>query len=225
MPMSKYLEITAVNPAVDLDKIKEEYNDVLARNYDREYIHGQGGYLEYSVEIFQQLLSSSSAVKILDAGCGTGLFGSLLQQAGYINIIGCDLSQSMLNVAKEKDAYQKLVRTNLLKPLPFSEQEFDAVSCIATFTHIQNAEPVLNELCRITKDGCIILFTHRNDLYEKWNCKHLYDHLEKKKRWKKEFQSEWRLYIPNHQAYADKIKFACFVYRVCSTSKTSALAL
>ena len=42
---------------------------------------------------------------ILDIGCGTGLSGLALRQAGYKRIDGCDLSLEMLTKAKATRAY------------------------------------------------------------------------------------------------------------------------
>ena len=42
---------------------------------------------------------------VLDAGCGTGLVGALLQQAGFKQIDGIDYSEGMLEQARLKGAY------------------------------------------------------------------------------------------------------------------------
>lgn len=45
---------------------------------------------------------------ILDFGCGTGLSGSELANAGFTTIDGCDLSPGMLSVARTKGVYRHL---------------------------------------------------------------------------------------------------------------------
>ena len=39
---------------------------------------------------------------VLDFGCGTGMSGEALAEAGFKNIDGCDLSERMLEVARQK---------------------------------------------------------------------------------------------------------------------------
>ncbi|MEM6727279.1 MAG: methyltransferase domain-containing protein [Pseudomonadota bacterium] len=45
---------------------------------------------------------------ILDFGCGTGLSGAALAEAGYTTIDGTDISPEMLEQARSKGAYRKL---------------------------------------------------------------------------------------------------------------------
>ena len=57
-------------------------------------------------------------IKILDAGCGTGLVGIELKKYGFSNIDGVDLSRKLLNLVP-KGYYNELkqpILTNLLKP-------------------------------------------------------------------------------------------------------------
>lgn len=51
--------------------------------------------------------------KILDFACGTGLVGQCLKQHGFSNIIGLDVSQNMLDIAKQKKAYVALEKVQL----------------------------------------------------------------------------------------------------------------
>lgn len=47
---------------------------------------------------------------ILDFGCGTGLSGLALRLAGFTTIDGVDLSDGMLDIARDKDLYRSLTR-------------------------------------------------------------------------------------------------------------------
>ena len=55
-------------------------------------------------------------LKILDAGCGTGLVGMQLKKFGYLYIDGVDFSQNMLDLVP-KDIYRSLNRIDLNKKL------------------------------------------------------------------------------------------------------------
>src|SRR5215207_11470143 len=54
---------------------------------------------------------------VLDAGAGTGMFGSILRVLGYEDLVGIDISERMLEKAGEKDAYHSLHRMVLGEPL------------------------------------------------------------------------------------------------------------
>ena len=58
-------------------------------------------------KVFQD--KALSQIKIIDAGAGTGLAGEELFKLGYTNIDALDISQEMLNEAKKKNVYKKLI--------------------------------------------------------------------------------------------------------------------
>jgi len=45
---------------------------------------------------------------ILDAGASTGMVGEVLTKLGYANLVAMDLSQGILEVARQKNVYQEL---------------------------------------------------------------------------------------------------------------------
>jgi SAM-dependent methyltransferase len=49
----------------------------------------------------------------MDFGCGTGLVGQNLKEAGFQNICGIDISPKMLEKAEEKGCYSQLVNLKL----------------------------------------------------------------------------------------------------------------
>lgn len=70
---------------------------------------------------------------VLDLACGTGLMGKSLYLQGHRNLVGADLSQSMLQTAAGKGIYRQLIRTDLHAPLPFPPESFAAVVCAGAF--------------------------------------------------------------------------------------------
>lgn len=108
--------------------------------------------------------------KILDAGCGTGLTGMALYQAGSTQIVGMDLSPVCLSTSKATGVYEKLYEQDLNQaPYPFPDDTFDAVESIAVFTFIDQVKPVLKEFCRVVRPGGFLIFSQRDDLYEQYD--------------------------------------------------------
>ena len=74
---------------------------------------------------------------MLDAGAGTGMFGSTL---GYEDQVGIDTSEHMLDSermlekAGEGDAYSGLHRMVLGEPLGFDNDSFSAAVSVGVFT-------------------------------------------------------------------------------------------
>jgi 2-polyprenyl-3-methyl-5-hydroxy-6-metoxy-1,4-benzoquinol methylase len=106
------------------------------------------------------------SVKILDAGCGTGLVGASLAQLGAKNIDGVDLSPGMLDVARKLKVYTELDTIDLSKPLDQKTASYDVVTCIGTLTHAHVGPEVLSEFARVVKPGGWIVATVLDDIWE-----------------------------------------------------------
>ncbi|EME81503.1 uncharacterized protein MYCFIDRAFT_58956 [Pseudocercospora fijiensis CIRAD86] len=105
--------------------------------------------------------------EILDAGCGTGLAGVALAQAGATVIDGIDLSPGMLKVARRTNVYRDLWPVDMLKPIQQKDNTYDIVTCVGTFTtgHV-GATPALAELVRVLKKGGVLAATILDNLWE-----------------------------------------------------------
>lgn len=100
---------------------------------------------------------------ILDAGSGTGILGENLASFGYNNVVGIDLSKSMLEVAMKKGVYRDLRQMVLGKPLDFSDNYFTATVAMGVFTENHAPPESFDELVRVTKPGGHIVFSVRSD--------------------------------------------------------------
>ena len=123
------------------------------------------------------------AVKILDAGAGTGLVGQSLYALGFTDLMAIDLSEGMPEEARNKGVYRDVLKMILGKPLSFETDSFDGVVCVGTFTLGHAPAESLDEFIRITKPGGYIFFTIRPDVYEDEGFKEKQSTLEALKYW------------------------------------------
>ena len=72
---------------------------------------------------------------VLDAGCGTGMLGSLLRGIGYRFIDGIDISPEMLAIARRKQVYRHLQEADLNQSFSAPERWYDAIVSAGTFVH------------------------------------------------------------------------------------------
>jgi len=68
---------------------------------------------------------------LLDLGCGSGLSGEAISDAGHV-WLGCDISASMLSVAKARDCDGDLFNSDLGNGLFFREGVFDGAVSVST---------------------------------------------------------------------------------------------
>ena len=95
-------------------------------------------------------------LKLLDLGCGTGLVGKILKEKhGFVNLVGLDVSQNMLEKAKEKGIYKKLICSYVTEErvADIENAEFDGVLASGVITPGQIKPPVFDEILRWIKPG------------------------------------------------------------------------
>ena len=134
-----------------------------------------------TVKIFKKY-SKNKDIKILDAGCGTGLVGIELRKNGYTNIDGADLSKKLLDLIPS-DLYKKLEQIDLNKTLDKKSNIYDAVLCVGTFTFGHVKPQALDELIRVIKNKGLICFTVNEGIYEEYGFDKKIKNLSNIKSW------------------------------------------
>ena len=114
------------------------------------------------VEAFNKAIQSEEIfpgadknMKILDAGAGTGMIGEMLVKQGYTNIDALDISQNMLNEAKKKNVYKRLICAPLsdVRIEQIQTAEYDVTLCGGTIVYGQAKPVALDECIRHVRPG------------------------------------------------------------------------
>jgi len=133
------------------DYIKNLF-DPYALHYDKHLLER----LHYQIPgHLQQAVTSVSGVtnakwKILDIGCGTGLSGEVFVDYAE-RLVGIDLSEKMLNHAKQKEIYDHLVNADIMDYLSECTTRFDLIIAADVFGYIGELKPLF-KLCRKALD-------------------------------------------------------------------------
>jgi predicted TPR repeat methyltransferase len=118
------------------------------------------------------------AESVLDVGCGTGLVGRELRARGYAGrLVGLDLSQASLDVARERGGYDSLERADLQQPLALDDDGFDAVMCVGVMTYLPDVESAWREFARLARPGGLVIATQREDLWPERDCQAIVDRM------------------------------------------------
>ena len=96
--------------------------------------------------------------KVLDVAAGTGLLGLELNKLGYDNIDALDMSQKMLNQAKKKSVYNKVICTALTdQRIPDIETgHYDALTCGSSVSTAHVRPSAFEEMIKVVKPGKMI---------------------------------------------------------------------
>ena len=114
---------------------------------------------------FERLLPSNKNLKVLDIGTGPGFFTIILEESGYTNITGIDVSEKMLEVAKENiQKYGKnnssiqLIQMDAQK-LEFKSETFDIIVSRNLTWNLEKPQQAYSEWLRVLKpNGALFIF-------------------------------------------------------------------
>lgn len=146
----------------------EELFENYGMKYDREsFTQGTAGECDF----IEKEIGYNKKTKILDIGCGTGRHSIELARRGY-TVVGIDLSESLLQRAREKASGQNLpivFQKQDARNLPFS-QEFDLaiMLCEGAFPLMETDEmnfQILQNAANALKPNGKLIFTTLNGLF------------------------------------------------------------
>ena len=114
---------------------------------------------------FERLLPANKNLKVLDIGTGPGFFTIILEELGYTNITGVDVSDKMLEVAKENiQKYGKehssiqLIQMDAQK-LEFDTENFDIIVSRNLTWNLEKPQQAYSEWLRVLKpNGALFIF-------------------------------------------------------------------
>jgi ubiquinone/menaquinone biosynthesis C-methylase UbiE len=144
---------------------KDELFDDWPEKYDQWFTTPIGSLTRrYESDLIMGLLKPVPGERILDAGCGTGVF-TLDLLSGGSRIVGLDISLPMLCWANKKlrmVPFQPV--SGDMNTLPFRDDIFDKVVSITALEFIQDGKGAVAELFRVTRRGGVIVAATLNSL-------------------------------------------------------------
>lgn len=126
--------------------IYDKFNHILSLNIDKTWRR-------------KAIKKMQPAHSVLDVAVGTGdLTIEVLKQQKAKHVVGIDLSDEMMRIAQQKLQkyhYEQLVELQNVNAqnMPFSSQEFDAVTCAYGIRNFANLQQGLLEMFRVLKPG------------------------------------------------------------------------
>ena len=131
------------------EKVQQHYDDI-AELYDSRYNQSRGK--AYYRHICRHVLARiPHGKRILDLGCGTGLFLAAYEEQGGCGT-GLDISRGMLDKARSRCTASDVTLGNA-EILPFRNDSFDAVTSLLAFSYVHRPEDLLSEAWRVLRPG------------------------------------------------------------------------
>jgi len=159
-----------------MTKTSEEYKQLSIKEFDgaaERYESDKAGIYNMCKNDYPPILEEIEKVQfetLLDAGCGTAPMISLLKEK-YPDkkYTGVDLSEKMIEKAKEKNLENTEFVVGDCENLPFAENSFDIVINSQSFHHYPNPQDFFNSVYKVLKPGGrLILRDNTGNKFVKW---------------------------------------------------------
>lgn len=100
-----------------------------------------------------ELVGDVAGRRVLDAGCGPGLYSEELLARGA-DLVAIDASAEMVKLAEKRiGSRAQVMRADLNEPLPFASAEFDLIVCALVIHHVHDRNVCFREFLRLLKPG------------------------------------------------------------------------
>ena len=142
------------------DRITAWFDQVYRRK-GRRYLRPVKAYY-----IYLELLDLEAGKSLLDVACGLGHLLLAASEYGY-RMSGVDISEVAVERARTQLPRAEIVRANA-ECLPYSDGQFNAVTCIGSLERMVDVRQVLAEMLRVGKKDARYCFLVRNSNTFSW---------------------------------------------------------
>jgi len=142
------------------EKIKNWFENMYAKR-SKLYLRPPEAY-----EVFMTLIQPKKGLKLLDVACGAGRLLEVAQNY-EVKIHGVDISENAIGHAQRKLPEAKLSIGNA-ENLPYSDGQFDYVTCIGSLERFIALDKALAEQYRVGKPDARYCFMVRNSNTLSW---------------------------------------------------------
>jgi len=128
--------------------------DFLANKYDSWYDSAKGRMYDRLEKkaISRYLPPNAKGKTLLEVGCGTGHWSRFFSEYGF-EVTGVDVSERTINIAKSKNISNASFQLADGHSLPFEDSSFDVTAAITTLEFVSDAEAVVQEMIRCTRQS------------------------------------------------------------------------
>ena len=146
---------TAAAPIEYVEKLFDSYAD----EFEFSLVDSLGYQIPKKIaEIIFRTNTDTSLGTVLDLGCGTGLFGAEVG-ANCLRLEGVDISGNMLQKARERGVYDKLVKNDIVSYLSTEPLDFNYILAADVFVYLGNLSEVFTSISNRNQLNSVLAFS------------------------------------------------------------------
>lgn len=145
----------------DIDYLKKIF-DAFAGDFDSTLESLEYQVPEHIAEAVKKFFHKEfwKCIRYLDLGCGTGLCAQAVKPIiGWSVVTGVDLSEKMLQEARQKFVYDRLAADEILNFVHREEKKFNLITAGDVFTYFGDLLKVLEGCAKVLTEKGLLVFT------------------------------------------------------------------
>jgi SAM-dependent methyltransferase len=116
--------------------------------------------------IFLSLLPDPTGRRVLDLGCGVGQLAHHLAGAGAAEVVGLDLSERMLGLARAERAHPRVdYRLGSIEEADFPPERFDLIVSALAFHYVRDYRALVGRIATWLAPGGALVFSTEHPIY------------------------------------------------------------
>ena len=116
--------------------------------------------------VLKELMPDLQGIRMLDLGCGYGWHCIYAAEHGADSVVGIELSQKMLQVARGKNTYPQVsFQQAAIEDVAFPPESFDLVFSSLTLHYVKDYQGVVEKVWKLLKPGGRFLFSVEHPVF------------------------------------------------------------
>ena len=113
----------------------------------------------------KKMLPDQTGKSVLDLGCGCGANCIAFVKNGAISVVGIDISEKMLSVAKDEAHHENIEYINMsMTDISTLNQKFDLVYSSLAFHYIEDFEKLCKDIYGLLNENGVLLFSQEHPI-------------------------------------------------------------
>lgn len=140
-------------------------NDIFYEGYRKIRNNPANANNLFEIPALLSLLPDMTGKRVLDLGCGYGEHCRMFLEKGASSVVGIDISQKMLAVAKQENNDGRITYINMaMEDIGTLQMEFDVVVSSLAFHYVEDFTGVIGQIYRLLSKNGVLVFSQENPL-------------------------------------------------------------
>lgn len=119
----------------------------------------------FEIPALFSLLPDLNGKRVLDLGCGFGEHCKRFVECGAEKVVGIDISEKMLKVAREENSDPKITYLNMpMEDISTLQETFDVVISSLAFHYVEDFEAVIRTVYELLSEDGVFVFSQENPI-------------------------------------------------------------